>query len=112
MRIGLIGGKYDEGHYFGDFSIPIEGTGEHKKVGAVKIGKMKCDVVDWTGKEKQVEYWECDGCFDKASRLCWLEELMEKLYGERCKDYDSGCPCCQAWGVYAAILDETRKKPK
>ena len=75
-------GHYNNGHYYNKIKLPIKGTGEYKKVGATKIGKHQIDVVDWTGKEKEIEYWECNECFDEASHKLWLEEALEKLYGK------------------------------
>lgn len=102
-------GHYDNGHYFTDLKIPIEGTGKWKKVGTTKILGKKHDVVDWTGKEETVEYWECNECFEEASHRCWLEEEIEKLFGKRCKDYNTSCVCCQAWSVYDVIKNESHK---
>tara|TARA_Y100000310_G_scaffold49097_1_gene45427 strand:- start:271 stop:507 length:237 start_codon:yes stop_codon:yes gene_type:complete len=56
-------GHYDNGHYFGKVNVPIKGTGKYKKVGTSKILGEKIDVVKWTGKEKQAEYWECNECY-------------------------------------------------
>ena len=111
MRIN-VGRKenYDKGHYFGKLKLPVKGTGEWKKTGKTKIGRKSYDVVDWTGKEKEIEYWECNGCFEKAAHASWLEETVEKLYGKRCKDYEAGCACCQAWNVYDTIRDEMNGK--
>src|SRR3989338_6964287 len=95
--------KYSGGHYFGKLKVPVKGTGEWKKVGKTKIGRISCEVVDWTGKEKEVEYWECNSCFEKAMHEAWLEETIENLYGKRCKDYEPACACCQAWNVYDVI---------
>ena len=99
-------GKYAGGHYFGELKLPIEGTGKWKKTGKTKIGGRSYDVVDWTGKEKKMEYWECNACFEKAGHATWLEETIEELYGKRCIDYDAGCACCQAWNVFDTIRDE------
>ncbi len=96
--------SYDNGHYFGKMKVPI-GKGEHKKVGKFKMGRKIYDVVKWTGKEKEVEYWECNSCFEEATHECWLEERLEKLFGKRCKDYEHGCGCCEAWGVYDTIRE-------
>lgn len=98
-------GKYTSGHYFGRLDVPIEGTGEYVKTGTTKVGKLKADVVKWTGKKKKVEYWECDSCFEEAGHECWLEEKIEKLFGKRCKDFEPECAACQAWGVYDAIRE-------
>ncbi len=103
-------GKYDKGHYFGDLKLPIDGTGRWKKVGRAKLGRHSYDVVDWTGKKKEIEYWECNECFEKAGHSVWLEEMIEKLYGKRCKDYEGGCACCQAWDVYDTIRDELKSE--
>jgi hypothetical protein len=58
-------GKYDKGHYFGVMKIPIKGTGKYVKTGKFKFGKMEGNVVKWTGKKKEVEYWECEKCFNE-----------------------------------------------
>jgi len=105
-------GNYDNGHYFGTLKLPIEGTGKYEKKGRMKIGKFKADVVHWAGKEKELEYWECNACFDEAGHECWLEEKIEKCYGRRCKDFDPACPCCRAWEVYEAIRDERKASCK
>lgn len=69
FRIHLeFGGKYDNGHYFGTMKLPVEGTGKHVKVGKSRLGRHWYEVVRWTGKEGQVEYWECNTCFAKAAK--------------------------------------------
>ncbi|MBU0662852.1 MAG: hypothetical protein ABH854_00930 [Candidatus Diapherotrites archaeon] len=100
-------GRYTNSHYFGVLKLPIEGTGEYIKTGTTKFGKTKADVVKWTGKEKELEYWECDSCYEEAGHECWLEEKIEKLFGERCKDFEQGCAVCEAWSVYDAIREDT-----
>lgn len=58
-------GHYTGGHYFGKMKVPI-GKGRWKKVGATTILKpiqKMTDIVEWSGKEKEVEYWECDKCY-------------------------------------------------
>jgi hypothetical protein len=30
-------------------------------------------------------------------------ELIEQEYGERCPDFEPGCPCCEMWAHYDAI---------
>jgi len=109
ISVILHGRKYDNGHYFGKIKIPV-GPGEHKKIRTTKIGRHKFDVVKWTGKEKEVEYWECNKCFEEASHECWLEEKIEKLFGKKCKEYESSCPVCQAWFIYKTILEDNRGK--
>lgn len=53
-------GTYDGGHYFGEVTVPVDGTdGEYEKI-AERDGH---DVVQWTGKEETYEYWECEDCF-------------------------------------------------
>jgi len=59
------GGNYSTGQYFGDMKLPV-GEGEWKKIGVTDILGKKLDVVKWTGKEKEVEYWECNTCFEDA----------------------------------------------
>lgn len=102
------GGKYSSGHYFSTLKIPIDGTGEYKKIGSFTMAKKKYNTVKWIGKEKKVEYWECNECYEEAGHRSWLEEKIEKLFGERCKDYESLCAVCQAWSVYDAV-HETEK---
>jgi hypothetical protein len=58
-------GKYDKGHYFGTMKIPVEGTGKYIKTGKVGLGDITGDVVRWTGKEREAEYWECEKCFNE-----------------------------------------------
>jgi hypothetical protein len=105
-------GNYDNGHYFGKLKLPVKGTGKWENKGSMKIGKIKAGVVHWTGKEKEHEYWECNACFDEAVHECWLEEKIEKYYGERCKDFEPTCFCCQAWAVYDAIREERKVSRK
>lgn len=81
INVILNGKKYTNGHYFGKFKLPLK-PGKYKKVGTIKIGRSKIDVVKWTGKEKEVEYWECNKCFDEASHECWLERKW-KNYSEK-----------------------------
>ena len=59
-------GHYNNGHYFNKLKVPIRGTGEYKRVGTSKLFDEKVNVVKWTGKEKEVEYWECDKCYEKV----------------------------------------------
>ena len=109
IRIMVYGdGHYTGAHYFNRLKIPIKGTGEYKKTGTSKLLGRKVNVVKWTGKEKEIEYWECDSCYEEAMREDWLEQMIEKLYGKRCNDFAKGCACCQAWDVYDTIIDENR----
>lgn len=56
-------GKYNKGYYFGRMKLPIKGTGKYVKTGTFRHGKLKGKVVKWTGKNKEIEYWECKKCF-------------------------------------------------
>lgn len=100
-------GVYDNGHYFGEAKIPV-GKGDYKKVGVFKRSNKKYDVVKWTGKEKEMEYWECNKCFEEASREDWCEEKIRRLFGEKCPDYEPMCPVCQVWHFYETILEDNR----
>lgn len=102
-------GHYDNGHYFGKMKLPI-GKGKYKKIGTDKLFNKKVDIVKWTGKEKEVEYWECNKCYEEAMHENWLEEMIEKLFGKRCKDFNKDCACCQAWNIYDTIIDSNRGK--
>ncbi len=101
-------GHYRNGHYFNKFKIPVKGTGEYKKIGMSKLLGKKLNVVKWTGKEKEIEYWECNTCYEEAKGENWLEKKIEDLYGKRCPDYERGCACCQAWNIYDNIVQENR----
>ena len=103
-------GHYSNGHYFGKIKVPIKGTGNYEKVGVSKILGRRISVVKWTGKERGVEYWECNKCYEEAGHESWLEEKIEDLYGKRCKDYTNGCPCCEAWDIFDTILEDNRGK--
>jgi len=109
INITLLGRKYNSGHYFGKAKLPV-GNGEHKKIGVFKSGKHKFDVVKWTGKEKGIEYWECNKCFEESSHECWLEEKIEKLFGKKCKEHEPHCPVCEAWSLYETILEDNKGK--
>jgi len=97
-------GKYSNGHYFGKVPTQIEGTGEWKKVGTFRIGKLKGDTVKWTGKEKKFEYWECNSCYEDALHMDWLERKIEESVGEKCPDYEPNCAVCQAWRFYETLI--------
>lgn len=101
-------GHYTNGHYFKKLKIPIEGTGEYKKVGTTKLLGKKYNVVKWTGREKEIEDWECNKCYEEAMHEDWLDQTIEKLYGKRCPDFEKDCACCQAWSIYDTIIDENR----
>ena len=109
IHVTLQGRKYTNGHYFGKFKLPIK-PGEYKKVGTAKVGRIKADVVKWTGKEKEVEYLECNKCFEDALHECWLEEKLEKLFGKKCKEYEPHCPVCDAWFLYETIIEDNKGK--
>ncbi len=102
--------NYRNGHFFGKIKIPIKGAGEYKKVGTSKLFGKKINVVKWTGKEKKAEYWECNTCFEEAMHEDWLEQMIKKLYGKKCPDYEKDCGCCQAWNIYETIIDFNRGK--
>ena len=102
-------GHYNKGYYFKKLKIPI-GKGEFKKIRTTKIGKRKIDVVKWAGKEKEIEYWECNDCFEESSHECWLEEKLVELYGKKCRDYEKECACCEAWSIYNPIIQNNRGK--
>ncbi len=99
-------GKYDNGNYFGKIKSPIEGTGEYKKVGTSKIFGFKkpVPIVKWTGRTKEYEYWECNLCYETAMRENWLENRIEKYYGERCSDFEPSCIVCDTWARYDKIV--------
>lgn len=106
MKINVYkGGGYSKGHYFGTHEIPI-GKGEYKKVSTTKMFGKDCDVVEWAGKKKKFDYWECNECYEDAFHEEWLEKKLEKIYGEKCEDYEQGCPVCGAWSVFDAIGHE------
>jgi hypothetical protein len=44
------------------------------------------------------EYWECENCSGFMKEK--MKEWVITNWGERCPDYEEGCPCCQAWKCY------------
>jgi len=103
-------GHYRGGYYFGILHLPIKGTGEYKKTGTCNIGKDKFDVVKWTGKKENLEYWECNTCYNESMCKCWLEEKIETVYGKRCTDFAKGCHLCEAWEFYDDIVKHGKRK--
>ena len=101
--------KYNKGHYFGKIEVPV-GKGKYKKAGICRLGKNEIGVVKWLGKKAKIEYWECDDCFKEAEFECWLEEKIEKIFGEKCKTIEQSCPACEAWKVYDMIIRHDRGK--
>ena len=100
-------GFYRNGHYFRKMKIPI-GQDGYKKIKTTRLFGKNIDVVKWTGKEKEIEYWECNKCYEEAMYESWLEEIIEKLYGKKCPGYEKDCVCCQAWNIYETIIDSNR----
>lgn len=52
-------------YYFGKTKLPV-GKGIWKKIGkstALRPFIDKVTIARWTGKEKEIEYWECGRCF-------------------------------------------------
>ena len=110
LRIKLYPDRhYRGGHFFNKLKVPI-GGGEYKQTGTFKFGRRKFKVVKWTGKEKEVEYWECEKCYQETAHESWLEEKIEALYGKRCNDVEPSCGCCDAWSVYDTIIADRRGK--
>jgi hypothetical protein len=111
LRIKLYPDRsYRGGEFFGRHKIPMEGTGDYKKIDTFKIGDLEGDVVKWTGKEREVEHWECPDCYEEALCECWLEQKIEKLFGERCPDDEPHCPVCDAWFLYDQILEDDKEE--
>ena len=52
---------YIGGHYYGKTRIPY-GKGEWVKIRTSKLLGRKVNIVNWTGKKKEVEHWECEKC--------------------------------------------------
>ena len=57
--------KYEGGHYFGTFDFPI-GEGENKIIGEKDVfgNGEKVKIVEWNGESEEVEYWECEECYN------------------------------------------------
>ena len=105
--------QYKDGHckgayYFGIIKDPIEGTGEQVKTGTFKLGRKTGNVVKWTGKTKDYEYWECKNCYQEGCFESTLEDKLHKLYGKRCKDFEAECIVCQVWAMYDTIIKDNR----
>ena len=52
---------YSGGNYFGKIKLPL-GKGKYFRVGKTNLLGKDIGVVKQNGKEKEVEYWECDKC--------------------------------------------------
>jgi len=104
-------GHYLNGQFFKKLKVPI-GQGHYKEIGKTRFGKSRFKVVKWIGKEKEIEYWECNACYEQADHESWLEQTIEDLYGKRCKDYHSGCGACRAWDVCDTILELAAEEKK
>lgn len=37
---------------------------------------------------------------DKGIVYGWMTEI----YGDKCKHYEKGCPCCEAWKLYMRLV--------
>ena len=35
-----------------------------------------------------------------------VARAITEYWGERCRDYEPNCPCCQAWAQYDALTGE------
>ncbi|MBS3145280.1 hypothetical protein J4414_00555 [Candidatus Woesearchaeota archaeon] len=99
--------NYRGGYYFGTMELPF-GKGEYKDLKTTKLFGKKIKITKWTGKKRKVEYWECYSCYEEGQNESWLEDIIGRLYGKRCKDYNKGCGCCKAWEVYDMIIDYSR----
>lgn len=97
-------GHYSGGHYVIKMAMPVKGAGENVIVGTSKT--LGFPVYKWTGKEKKSECWFCNLCITAEDRLAWLEDRIEKWYGERCPDFEPSCACCDAWSLYDKIKNE------
>ncbi len=52
---------YSGGHYFGKMNFPL-GKGKYLRIGKTDLLGKEVDIVKWNGKEKKIEYWECNKC--------------------------------------------------
>ncbi|MCK5774026.1 MAG: hypothetical protein KAH57_09600 [Thermoplasmata archaeon] len=55
-------GEYTGGNFFRKVKLPV-GDGENISLGKQKVLEM--EVVEWTGDHEEMEYWECEGCFNE-----------------------------------------------
>ncbi len=107
--------QYKDGYckgakYFGIIEDSIANTGEYVKTGTFKFGKLKMNVVKWTGKIRKFEYWECEDCYNEGIFEFTLKNKIEKIYGPRCKDYNKDCIVCLAWAIYDTTIKDDRCK--
>ena len=61
LAISLNKKEYSGGNYYGRLNLPV-GRGKWVKIKPNKLFEKETHIVRWTGKEKEVEYWECDSC--------------------------------------------------
>lgn len=38
-----------------------------------------------------------------------IEEALIEYYGERCPDFAEGCPCCEAWAEFDALITRCKQ---
>ncbi|MBI2040637.1 MAG: DUF2283 domain-containing protein, partial [DPANN group archaeon] len=96
-------GRYDNGHYFGKIEMSDDGTYKPLQPGT-PVFKREVKAIKKVGKIKKAEYWECNPCHEQAVREGWLEDMLEKYYGEQCKDFEASCIVCDVWSLYDRII--------
>lgn len=42
----------------------------------------------------------------------YIAEALTSYWGERCKEYAAGCPCCDAWAQYDAIREAALREAR
>lgn len=48
-----------------------------------------------------------DICHDEFFK--WLDEKITEDWDEKCEDFSEGCPCCEAWKMYAILAVSYKK---
>ena len=72
----------------------------------LKINNEPVTVVEHD-KYEEVEYWECPRCCadeiiaeETGINLHLFKQWIKKDFGERCPDYEKGCPVCDVYKLY------------
>lgn len=77
ITVQLKGKKPLNAHYFGIVKVPV-GKGEYIKTGkTIMIGKIEVGESRWTGKMREVEWWECEKCYEEAGKRVKERELSK-----------------------------------
>lgn len=80
ITVQLQGKKPLNAYYFGRMKLPV-GKGKWVIISSGKkimMGKVEIKKARWTGREREVEYWECEKCYESAGKEINKRERRKK----------------------------------